>query len=241
MNQTFPVDDTLIRRLLPTIDYSDPLRPDATEADVIRACEEGTTFGFRAVVAFPHYLPLVVRELSRLRELREGAVVRAQLAVGFPSGAVTTATKCRETEEGLRTGANDFDMVMNVGAFKSGDFGAVRADIEAVGALVRPEGHPLKVILEVGFLNEAEIVAAATLVADAGATHVKTCTGFGPGRATLRNIGLLRAAVGRRLQIKASGGVASIEDALSFLDAGAAVVAARGWLVDQLRRQGFTP
>lgn len=228
----YPVEEHSVRRLLPTIDYSEPLKYDATPEEVVRSCHDGLTYGFRAVVAFPTYLDLVASQLA-------GSNVLAQLTVGFPSGAVTTETKSRETEQGLKSGANDFDMVMNIGALKAGDYARVSDDIQQVASLVRPSGAPLKVIIEVGLLTEDEIVTAAKLVADSDATHVKTCTGFGPGRATMRNIRLLHESVGTRISIKASGGVASIEDGLALLDAGASVVAARGWLVDQLQGQNF--
>lgn len=228
-----PVDEQSVRRLLPTIDYSEPLTYDATPDDVVRACRDGMKYGFRAVVAFPAHLELVVSELA-------GTNVLAQLPVGFPSGAVTTATKCREAEEGLETGARDFDMVMNIGALRAGDHARVSEDIARVASIVRPAEAPLKVIIEVGLLTEEEIVTAARLVADSPATHVKTCTGFAPGRATLRVIKILRETVGSQVAIKASGGVSSMEDGLAFLDAGASVVAARGWVVDQLRGQNFT-
>lgn len=229
----YTVNERDVRRLLPTIDYSEPLKYEATPREVVQACRAGIAYGFRAVVAFPTNLELVVSELS-------GTDVLAQCTVGFPSGAVTTATKCWEAEQGLRSGANDFDMVMNVGALKAGDYDRVAADIAEVASIVRPAGAPLKVIIEVGLLTEQEIETAAALVADSDATHVKTCTGFAPGRATLRIIGLLREVVDSRIAIKASGGVASIEDGLAFLDAGASVIAARGWLVDQLQKQNFT-
>lgn len=223
-----------IRRLLPTIDYSEALTVDATVGNVIEACAAGRRYGFRAVVTFPCYLDIVVQELA-------DSGVRAQLPVGFPSGAASTAVKCREVEEGLEKGANDFDMVMNIGALKSKDYSRVLDDIQKVRELVGPAGFPLKVIIEVGLLTDEEIVTAATVVAESGATHVKTCTGFAPGRATLHIIRLLKQTVGDRIEIKASGGVASVDDGCAFLDAGASVVAARGWLVTQLESQGYKP
>ncbi len=228
-----PSEDS-IRRLLPTIDYSEALTVDATVQNVIDACAAGRRYGFRAVVAFPCYLEMVVRELA-------DSSVRAQLPVGFPSGAGTTAVKCREVEEGIEKGATDFDMVMNLGALKSKDYSRVLDDIVQVRKLVAPTGSPLKVIIEVGLLTEEEMVTAATIVAESGATHVKTCTGFAPGRATLHIIRLLRETLDDRVEIKASGGVASVDDGCAFLDAGASVVAARGWLVSQLESQGYSP
>lgn len=223
-----------IRRLLPTIDYSEALTVDATTGNVIDACAAGRRYGFRAVVTFPCYLEIVAQELA-------DSGVRAQLPVGFPSGAATTSVKCREVEEGIKKGATDFDMVMNIGALKSKDYSRVLDDIQQVRKLIAPTGSPLKVIIEVGLLTEEEMVTAATIVAESGATHVKTCTGFAPGRATLHIIRLLKDAVGGRIEIKASGGVASVDDGCAFLDAGASVVAARGWLVSQLESQGYKP
>jgi deoxyribose-phosphate aldolase len=223
-----------IRRLLPTIDYSEALTVDATVGNVIDACAAGRRYGFRAVVTFPCYLEIVAQELA-------DSGVRAQLPVGFPSGAATTWVKCREVEEGIKKGATDFDMVMNIGALKSKDYSRVLDDIQQVRKLIAPTGSPLKVIIEVGLLTEEEMVTAATIVAESGATHVKTCTGFAPGRATLHIIRLLKDTVGGRIEIKASGGVASVDDGCAFLDAGASVVAARGWLVSQLESQGYKP
>lgn len=228
-----PSEDS-IRRLLPTIDYSEALTVDATIGNVIDACAAGRKYGFRAVVTFPCYLEIVVQELA-------DSGVRAQLPVGFPSGGATTLVKCREVEEGVEKDATDFDMVMNIGALKSKDYSRVLDDIQKVRDLVAPTGSPLKVIIEVGLLTEEEIVTAATVVAESGATHVKTCTGFAPGRATLHVIRLLKDTVGDRIGIKASGGVASVDDGCAFLDAGASVVAARGWLVSQLESQGYEP
>jgi len=131
-------------------------------------------------------------------------------------------------------------MVMNIAAFKAGDYPAVAADIGAVLAVARPFGVPFKVIIEIGVLSDAEIATAAKLVADAGADFVKTCTGFGPGRATIHAISLIRHAVGGRIGIKASGGVAGLEDGVAMMRAGATVVALRSVLVDQLAAAGWT-
>jgi len=217
-----------IDQLVAAIDYSEALTVDASQDDVVKACGHGKQYGFRAVVVFPHHLPLVVEQL-------QGTSVLAQIAVGFPGGGHTTYVKCKEAEEGLQAGARDLDMVMNIGAFKSGDYKAVQRDIAEVVAVAQPFGVPKKVIVEVGLLSEEEKATAAKLVADSGADFIKTCTGFAPGKATLHDIMLFQRLVGDRLRIKASGGVASIEDGVAFMRAGASVVAMRGMLVDQLR------
>jgi deoxyribose-phosphate aldolase len=216
-----------IEALVSSVDYSEALTIDATEADVREACALARKYGFRSVSIFPHYLPLAAREL-------EGSGTLAMIVVGFPCGANTTHVKCVEAGEGLQNGATDLDMVMNIGAFKDGDYPLVRKDIESVRDVAEPFGVPFKVIVEVGALSEEEKTTAAVLVADAGATFIKTCTGFGPGRATLHDILLIKKAVGGRIGIKASGGVASIEDGVAFMRAGADVVAMRKPLVDQL-------
>jgi len=180
------------------------------------------------VVAFPQYLGLLVDAL-------EGTGVRAQIPVGFPCGGVTTYVKGREAEQGLQQGATDLDMVMNISAFLEGDFKRVSGDIQEVLAVAKPFGVPFKVIIEVGALNDRQIIDAARLVADSGADFVKTSTGFGPGRATIHNISLIKETVGDRIGIKASGGVASLEDGVAFMRAGATVVALRRQLVEQLQ------
>ncbi len=227
------VTDEEIRCLVSAIDYSDVLTIAATEDDVRAACDTAIRYGFRAVVAFPHHLGILVGELS-------GTNVRAQIPVGFPCGGNTTHTKCTEAHEGLNQGATDLDMVMNIAWFKAGCYERVSREIAEVLAVADPFQVPFKVIIEVGMLTEGEKAAAAKLVADTGATFVKTCTGFGPGRVTVHDILLIREAVGDRIGIKASGGVASIEDAVVFMRAGATVVAARKCLVEQLETVGWS-
>ncbi len=224
----YGVTDQEIKRLVSVIDYSEALTITATQDDVRAACEAAKTYGFRAVVAFPQHLGILVDTLK-------GTNVRAQIPVGFPCGGVTTLVKCTEAEEGLNRGASDLDMVMNISAFQAGDYQRVSDDISEVMTVARPFDVPFKVIIEIGVLTDQQMATAAKLVADCGADFVKTCTGFGPGRATIHSVGLIKAVVGDRVGIKASGGVASIEDAVVLMRAGATVVAMRRYLVDQLR------
>jgi deoxyribose-phosphate aldolase len=221
-----------IKTLVHAIDYSEALTLTAGEKEVREACEEAKRYGFRAVVAFPQYLGIIVDELK-------GSGVRAQIPVGFPSGGQTTAVKCAEAEEGLKRGASDLDMVMNLSAFKNGNYATVEEDIRAIMKIAKPYGIPFKVIIEVGLLSDSEIVTAAKLVKECGADFVKTCTGFGPGRATGHIISLIRETVGPEMGIKASGGVASIEDGVAYMKFGATVVAMRKMLVDQLTTMGW--
>lgn len=217
-----------IKRLVSVIDYSESLTITATADDVKAACVDAKTYGFRAVVAFPQHIGILVDNLK-------GTNVRAQIPVGFPCGGASTHVKCTEAEEGLKRGATDLDMVMNISAFHAADYKKVSADISAVMEVAKPFGVPFKVIIEIGVLSDDQIVKAAKLVADCGADFVKTCTGFGPGRATVHAIGLIKSVVGNKVGIKASGGVASIEDGITFMRAGATVVAMRKYLVEQLQ------
>jgi deoxyribose-phosphate aldolase len=221
-----------IARLVAAVDYSEALTITATEAEVRQACRTAARWRLRSVAAFPQFVGVVAGELA-------GSGVLAMVAVGFPCGGHTTRVKCVEADEGLRAGATDLDMVMNIAAFKARDYKRAAADIAEVRAVARPSNVPFKVIIEIGALTDEEIVDAARLVADTGADFVKTCTGFGPGRATVHAVAMIHEAVGRRIRVKASGGVASIEDGVCFMRAGASVVAMRGGLVSQLESIGY--
>ena len=221
-----------IQQLVSAVDYSEALSITATEDHVRAACEAAKLYGFRAVVAFPQHLGLLVDEL-------QGSGVRAQIPVGFPCGGATTWIKCKEAEEGLQRGATDLDMVMNISAFKGRDYRRVSQDISEVMAVAQPYHVPFKVIIETGVLTEEEKVTAARLVVDTGADFIKTCTGFGPGRATIHDISLIKETAGDRIGIKASGQVASLEDGVALMRAGATVVALRNVLVHQLEALGW--
>jgi deoxyribose-phosphate aldolase len=221
-----------IRKLIACIDYSEALTLTAGPKEALAACEDAKKYGFRAVVAFPWNLGVQVDAVK-------GSKILAQICVGFPSGNQTTKVKCAEAEEGLARGATDLDMVMNLGAFKAKDYARVSADIKAVMEIAKPFNVPFKVIIEVGLLTEDEIVTAAKLVKDTGAGFVKTCTGFGPGRATNHIVELIRETVGPEMGIKASGGVAGIEDGVSLMRSGATVIASRRLLVEQLEKIGW--
>jgi deoxyribose-phosphate aldolase len=225
----FGIQDEEINALVTHVDYSEALSITATRDHVRSAAEDAKLYGFRAVVAFPQYIGILVDAL-------QGTGVLAQIPVGFPCGGQSTLVKCTEAEEGLKRGATDLDMVMNIAAFHEGDYQRVSADIREVMNVARPFGVPFKVIIEAGTLTDEQIVRAANLVVDCGADFIKTCTGFGAGRATIHIISLLRETVGDRIGIKASGGVSSLEDGVAMMRAGATVVALRHALVDQLRQ-----
>lgn len=224
----FTVSKEEIEAMVTSVDYSEALTITAGEQEVREACTWGKTYGFRSVVGFPQYVGIAAKELA-------GSGVLNLLAVGFPGGGHTTHVKCVEAEEGLKNGATDLDMVMNLSAFKNKEYKKVAEDIKAVMEVAKPFNVPFKVIIEIGLLTEQEKVEASKLVADTGVDFIKTCTGFGPGRATIHDIALIKKTVGDRIAVKASGGVASIEDAIAFMRAGATVVALRKHLVDQLQ------
>lgn len=188
------------------------LKPDATRAEIVRVCEEARQYSFASVCINTTWLPLAV-------QLLQGSTVMPICVVGFPLGAAITEAKVAETREAVRLGAREIDMVINVGALKSGDLDGVLRDISAV--VRAAEGRPVKVILETSLLNREQKVAACALSRAAGAAFVKTSTGFGGGGATVEDIALMRSVVGPQMGVKASGGVRSAEDAKALLAAGA--------------------
>jgi deoxyribose-phosphate aldolase len=146
--------------------------------------------------------------------------------VGFPLGATTTEAKVAETASALRAGAQEIDMVMNVGALRSGDHEAVKLDIDAVARASHEAGAILKVILEIALLDDNEKAVACTLAKLAGADFVKTSTGFGPGGATAHDVALMRQVVGPEMGVKASGGIRTIQDFQAMTAAGATRIGA---------------
>jgi deoxyribose-phosphate aldolase len=195
------------------------LRPDATADDIDTLCDEARTFGFAAVCVNPTW---VRRCAQRLR----GSDVRVASVVGFPFGASTTEVKAMETRRAIRDGAREIDMVINVGALKSGDHELVRRDIEKVADACREAGVITKVIIETAYLTDEEKVVSSHLAKVAKADFVKTSTGFGPGGATAHDVLLMRETVGPKLGVKASGGIRSAEDVREMIAAGATRIGA---------------
>ena len=195
------------------------LRPDATRADVDTLCREAAEFGFATVCVNPTW---VSRCASRLA----GTGVGVCSVVGFPLGASTSDVKAYETRCAIGDGAREIDMVINIGALKSGDLALVERDIEAVTGACRAAGATSKVIIEAALLTDAEKVTACTLAKAAGADFVKTSTGFGPGGATVGDVALMRRTVGDDLGIKAAGGVKDLESLQAMVAAGATRVGA---------------
>jgi deoxyribose-phosphate aldolase len=189
------------------------LKPDAKAEDIKRLASEAMEFGFATVCVNPCYVKLA-SDLLKLSEVKVCTVV------GFPLGANTPEVKVYETKKGIMDGAREIDMVINVGALKSKDYGLVEKDIRGV---VEACGRRIvtKVIIETCFLSNEEKVKACTLAKAAGADYVKTSTGFGTGGATIEDVRLMREVVGEEMGVKASGGIKTPEDAAAMVEAGA--------------------
>lgn len=195
------------------------LRPDATAPDIDRLCEEARTYGFAAVCVNPTWVRRCAQNLH-------GTGVKVASVVGFPFGAGTTEVKALEARRAIRDGAREIDMVINVGALKSGDVDLVRRDIEKVADACREAGAICKVIIEAALLTDEEKVVVSHLAKLAKADYVKTSTGYGPGGATVHDVLLMRETVGPGLGVKASGGIRSAEDAREMIAAGATRIGA---------------
>ena len=195
------------------------LKPEASRADVLRLCEEAVRFGFASVVVNPYWVSVAATAVR-------GSRVRVCTVVGFPLGATLPPVKIQETEEVLKLGAQEVDMVMNVGALKSGDDERVEQDVRGVVEACKRGGAVSKVILETALLTDEEVVRASCLVQRAGADFVKTSTGFGPGGATAHHVELMRLAVGPAMGVKAAGGIRSYEDVKKMVTAGATRIGA---------------
>ncbi len=198
------------------------LRPDATAEAVRQLCDEAVAFRFHAVCVNPLWVAAARRVLA-------AAPVAVCAVVAFPFGATPAANKAAEAARAVADGAAEIDMVIAIGALKSGDHDAVRADIAAVRRAV--PAALLKVIIETALLTEAEKIAACRLAVAAGADFVKTSTGYGGGGATIADIALMRRIVGPKLGVKASGGIRDTATANAMIAAGANRIGASASLV----------
>ncbi|RLE56617.1 MAG: deoxyribose-phosphate aldolase [Thermoprotei archaeon] len=194
------------------------LDPSAPLDVVVKECERVKEYGFRAFCISPHHVPHVVK-------LLKGSGVRICTVVGFPHGYQITDVKIFEARKYMELGADDIDMVINVQALKSGEWKYIEEEVRAVAEVVHSYGGILKVIIETGYLSDEEKERVAQVLSRAGADFVKTCTGFGPGRATVHDVSLLaQVAHSRGLKVKAAGGIRHLEDALTLVAAGADVL-----------------
>ena len=193
------------------------LKPDATKEEIQRVCQEARDYHFATVCVNSMFVGMVA-------DLLKGSRTKAIAVVGFPLGAAATATKAFEARESIRSGAQEIDMVINVGALKGRDYAFVQEDIHSVVEASKP--YPVKVILETSSLNDDQKIIACALSKAAGAAFVKTSTGFGSGGATVEDIALMRRIVGPEMGVKASGGIRTYEDATKMIAAGASRVGA---------------
>jgi deoxyribose-phosphate aldolase len=195
------------------------LKPEATGAEIEKLCREAAEFHFATVCVNPTWVAFAAR-------LLRGTGVGVCSVVGFPLGATTPDVKQYEARRAIFDGATEIDMVINVGALKSGDLRLVEQDIEGVTHACRDAGVVSKVIIEAALLSDEEKIAASTLTKAAGADFVKTSTGFGPGGATIGDVMLMRRVVGDTIGVKAAGGVRDLEQVKAMVAAGATRVGA---------------
>ena len=195
------------------------LKPEASASDIDKLCAEAVEHGFAAVCVNPSWV-------KRAAENVRGSSVKVASVVGFPLGATPSEIKAMEARRAIRDGAREIDMVINIGALKSGDHDAVRKDIEKVSDACREAGAKNKVIIEAALLTDEEKVIASYLAKEAKADFVKTSTGFGPGGATVHDVLLMRETVGPAMGIKAAGGIRSAEDVKDMIAAGATRIGA---------------
>ena len=195
------------------------LKPEATEADVDRICDEAVEFQFASVMINPSWVKHASQRLK-------GTGVAVGTVVGFPLGAHTPEVKAMETRQALRDGADEIDMVINIGALRSGQYDLVKKDIARVTDAARETGAVTKVILETALLTDEEKVIASRLAKEAKADFVKTSTGFSSAGATVFDVALMREAVGPKMGVKAAGGIRTQEDMEDMIAAGATRIGA---------------
>jgi deoxyribose-phosphate aldolase len=210
------------------------LKPDATRRDIEALCREAAEYRFASVCVNPTWVALCA-------SLLQSTGVKVCSVVGFPLGATTPDTKHYETRRAIFDGAREIDMVINVGALKSGELRIVERDIEAVTFPCREAGALSKVIIEAALLTDDEKITACTLAKAAGADYVKTSTGFGPGGATAADVALMRRVVGEDMGVKAAGGVRDLESLKAMVAAGATRVGASAGVRIVQESQGKQP
>lgn len=194
------------------------LKPEATQSQIEVLCQEAAKYEFASVCVNPTWVAFAAEQLK-------DSPVKVCTVIGFPLGASTSDTKSFETKDAIAKGATEIDMVLNVGALKSGQLDVVKEDIQAVVEAAKGKAI-VKVILETCLLTKDEIVTASQLSKEAGADFVKTSTGFSTGGATPEDVALMHKTVGADLEVKASGGVRSLEDFNKMVEAGATRIGA---------------
>jgi deoxyribose-phosphate aldolase len=190
------------------------LNPDATPDQITQLCDEAKKYSFASVCVNPSYVPLC-------RKLLIGSNVKVCTVIGFPLGSTTTEVKKVEAEQAIENGAEEIDMVINVGQLKGGNFDYVENDIQTVVNVAKRHNALVKVIIETALLTDKEKVQASLISKNAGADFVKTSTGFSKGGATVGDVALMKYVVGKGIGVKASGGIRSKEDAEAMIASGA--------------------
>ena len=209
-----PTDGSLAHMIDHTL-----LKPEASQDQIAQLCHEARKYGFASVCVNPTNAKICA-------QLLKGSGVPVCVVVGFPLGATPTEVKVFETQQAIRDGASEVDMVINVGALKSKDYELVEQDIASIARACHANNAILKVIIEAALLTDEEKVIACQLAKVAGADFVKTSTGFGPGGATVEDVALMRRVVGPRMGVKAAGGIRSYADAQKMIAAGASRIGA---------------
>jgi len=223
------------KQLAKTIDHS-LLRPELIEAEVIAGCELAAHYDVASVCVKPCHVLLAVEQLK-------GTDVAVSTVIGFPHGSSTTAVKVFETEQALSDGAVELDMVLNIGELRSGNYQFVKGDIQAVVTAAHTRGAIVKVIFENAYLTDEQKITACKLSEAAGADFVKTSTGFAQSGATIPDLILMRQNVSPHVQVKAAGGVRTLDAILDVIDAGATRVGATATatILDDFDRHRLDP
>ncbi len=218
--------------IIPKVDYTAALSPFEGSAVVEKACDTVKKYGFATVCVYPTWVSLAKQHM-------QGSKSGILVTIAFPHGSTTTQAKVAEAKQCCEDGATELDMVINIARLLDGDYDYVKRDIAEVVKCGAAYGAGVKTIIETGYLSDEQKRAVSALAVEAGAEYVKTCTGFGPGKASLHDIILIKSVVGNAAKVKASGGVASLEDQLLFIRHGASRVAGRGNIVQQLEEIGY--
>ncbi len=190
------------------------LKPDCTKEDIIKLCEEAEGHLFYGVCVPPYHVQTAKKELSKTS-------VKIITVVGFPLGYATVASKVEEAKKAIISGADEVDMVMNIAAFKSGDYATVQNDIQAVTTACHLQNKQIKVILETAYLSAEEIEKACHICMDCEVDYVKTSTGFAAEGASVEAVALMRKILPAKIKIKAAGGIKDSDFALQLIQAGA--------------------
>jgi deoxyribose-phosphate aldolase len=212
-----PEDKELTKKDIARIIDHTQLKPEATFDDIKKLCTEAKQYNFYSVCVNSFFVPFAKEQLK-------DSDVKIASVVGFPLGAMDTASKTFEAERAIRAGADEIDMVINIGALKSKEYKIVEEDIRSVVKAVSP--HIVKVIIETCLLTDTEKIIACTIAASAGAQYVKTSTGFNKAGAKVEDVKLMRSVVGKKIGVKAAGGIHTFEDAVAMVKAGASRIGA---------------